>query len=196
MLFTTTKIIKSPGIIYTDMKYFDSYKQFESNDPSMVDLTKFYKEFVAGTTQMQQHWKNYKIDTNKIKELVKVNILTPELIAELTRRKITVPDISRLRMTVEKTQYHRIFKYVLSDASSFEPEKERFSVGIDVQVPFEEEFEADNTLITGTIWIKRHGRYKELFGYANMRLQKDPEFNYYSAGTVLQKAYSELFPKQ
>lgn len=177
------------------MKYIDSYELFENNNPSMEELSNFYKDLMAGKTQMQQHRKNYKIDTDKVKNLVKDIVMTPELIAILTKRKITVPDPSKIRMKVDKTPYHRKFVYTLSD-SPLDPDEERFNVTLSVEVPFGEEFEADNTMVSGSVWIKRHGRFKELHGYSNKRIQKDEEFNYFSAGAVLQNAYQELISQQ
>ncbi len=167
-------------------KYIDSFNCFESND-----IGSFYKDFMAGKTQLQQHSKNYRIDISKIRGLVKDIVFTPQLIDELNRRKVTIPDPSKMKLVMENTKYHRKYLYDLSDNPA-DLGQERFSVNVTIEIPFGEEFEKDNTMISASIWIKNYGKYKELYGLSNKRMQKDSEFNYYSAGTVIQNAYSEL----
>jgi hypothetical protein len=170
------------------------YKKFILENASPEELSKFFKDFMSGNTPLQKQYVNYKIDTNKIREMVNSIVLTDELKSELLKRKIVVPDVSKLKFSIEKTKYHRIFNYDLSDIP--DEDEQRFGVGITIEVPFDESFEDDNTMITASIYIKNRGKLKKLFGYSNKRAQKDNEFNYYSVGSVLQQAYDEIFPKK
>lgn len=173
---------------------FGESKKLDENKPSIEDLSKFYKDFMSGNTQIQKQIKNYKIDTNEVRKLVEEIVYTPELLNELKIRKINIPDISKLKFSIEKTKYHRIFQYNLTD-STLEPDNEKFNVSITIEVPFDESFEDDNTLIVASIYIKNRGRLKELFGYSNRRAQKDKEFNTLMIGGVLQNAYKDLISK-
>jgi hypothetical protein len=173
---------------------FGESKNLNENKPSVDDLSKFYKDLMSGNTQLQKQFKNYKIDTNEVRTMVKQIVYTSELLNELKRRKINIPDISKLKFSIEKTKYHRIFQYNLTD-SPLEPDNENFNVSITIEVPFDDSFEDDNTLIVVSIFIKNRGRLKELFGYSNRRAQKDNEFNSLMVGGVLQNAYKDLISK-
>ncbi len=172
------------------MKNIKHWRDFlnENSNPSPEELQKFFKDFMSGNTQLQKHHKNYKVDINQIREMVKSIVYTPELLSELNKRKVEIPDVSKLKMQIEKKDYHRCFEYTLSDLIG----NERFSVSITIEVPYDESFEDDNTMITACIFIKNRGSLKGLFGYANKRAQKDNEFNQYGIGDVLQKAYADL----
>jgi hypothetical protein len=173
---------------------FGESKKLDENKPSIEDLSKFYKDFMSGNTQIQKQIKNYKIDTNEVRKMVEEIVYTPELLNELKIRKINIPDISKLKFSIEKTKYHRIFQYNLTD-STLEPDNEKFNVSITIEVPFDESFEDDNTLIVASIYIKNRGKLKGLFGYSNRKAQKDNEFNSLMIGGVLQNAYKDLISK-
>lgn len=168
----------------------------ESSNPTPEELKQFFKDLMSGNTQIHKHHKNYKVDINTVREMVKTIIYTPELLAELTRRKINIPEVSKMKMKmkIEKTQYHRCFEYTLSD-SPLDTDNERFAVLVTIEVPFDDSFEDDNTMITASVYVKKHGRLRELFGYCNKRAQKDNEFNMYGIGSVLQCAYQDLITK-
>ncbi len=178
------------------MKNIKNWNDFlnENSNPSPEELKQFYKDLMAGKTQLQQHHKNYKVDVNKVIEMVQSIVYTPEFLAELKRRKIQIPDVNKMKMRVEKEQYHRHFKYALTD-SPLDPDKERFVISVTIEVPYDESFEDDNTMITASIYVKKHGRLRELFGYSNKRAQKDNEFNMYGMGSVIQNAYQEAIQK-
>jgi hypothetical protein len=171
-----------------NLKHWSDFLK-ENSNPSTEDLQRFFKDFMAGNTQLQKHHKNYKVDVSQIREMVKSIVYTPELLAELGRRKVEIPDVSKMKMKIERKEYHRCFEYILSDTNT---EDEKFNVTVTIEVPYEESFEDDNTMITACIFVKNRGKFKGLFGYANKRAQKDNEFNLYGIGDVLQKSYKDL----
>lgn len=182
------------------MKRIKTWKDYlkENKTPSQEELKNFYQDLMSGNTQIQKHHRNYKVDINDVKEMVGQIVYTPELLAELKRRKIEIPDISKMKSRIERKQYHRCFEYELAD--NLKPDAwgdvhQKFSVLVTIEVPYEESFEDDNTIITASIYVKKHGRLKELFGYSNKRAQKDKEFNSLSIGAVLQNAYQDLINK-
>jgi hypothetical protein len=167
----------------------------ENNEPSMDDLKNFYRDFMTGNTQIQKNSRNYKVDINQVRDMVKDIIYTPELLDELKKRKVEIPDISKLKFKIEKEKYHRCYIYELAD--NMTPDElgdidQKFALSIDIKIPYDESFEDDNTLITAFIYIKHRGKLKGLTGHANKRAQKDNEFNSLSIGEVLQKAYNDL----
>lgn len=177
---------------------FGDYLKESISNPTPEELQGFLKDLMSGNTQLQKHHRNYKVDVKEVRDMVQSIVYTPELIAELKRRKIEIPDVSKMKMSVEKKQYHRCFEYNLAD--NMKPDEwgdidQRFAVSVTIEVPYDESFEDDNTMITASIYIKNRGRLKELFGYANKRAQKDKEFNSLSVGAVLQNAYQDLVSK-
>jgi hypothetical protein len=176
------------------MKNILNYEGFinENKNPSLADLAQFMKDFVNGNTDLQLQRKHYKIDTEVIRKLVNKLILTSQLKEELIKRKIEVPDISKLKYNIDSDKYHKSMLYELYSDSLDKRGESRFVVSIEIKIPHDKSFEDDNTLISATIYIARHGKFKELSSYSNKRAQKDKEFNYYSIGEVLQKSYREL----
>lgn len=177
------------------MKNILNYEGFinENKNPSLSDLQQFMKDFVEGNTPLQLQYKNYKIDTPIIRKLVNKLIFSSEIKEELIKRKIEIPDISKLKYNIDNDKYHKSMLYELYSDSLDKHGESRFVVSIEIKIPHDKSFEDDNTLISANIYIARHGKFRELSGYSNKRAQKDKEFNYYSIGEVLQKAYIDLF---
>jgi len=178
------------------LKWLDFIK--ENTSPTPEELSKFHKDLLSGNTQIQKHNKNYKVDVGVVREMVNSIVYTPELLSELKRRKVEIPDVSKMKVSIERKKYHRCFEYILMDnmiADEWGDYNAKFTVTISIEVPYEESYENDNTMIIASIYIKNRGNLKELFGYANKRAQKDNEFNSYGIGDVLQKSYIDLISK-
>ncbi len=161
-------------------KFLDFIKENQNKE-------KFLQDLLSGNTWIQKHTNDYKVDTKLVAELIDKIILTDEFKKLLIVRNLDIPVISKLKYKLERNKYHKISTYTLTDTD------ENFLIEVGIEIPIDDDFEVNESIISCTIYIKKYKKNKEIFTYLNKKIFKDKEFIYYSIGELLNKVYKNIF---
>ena len=106
----------------------------------------------------------------EIIELLRTHLFTPSLrYAVLTKYKTDTPKIVNIKKKVDNSeQYHIKWNWEISN-SEIEDEK-NFVFNIGIEIPRDQEFMSDNTMLSVSIWIHPVNRRKDYSEHYNNRI--------------------------
>lgn len=134
------------------------------------------------------------LDNNEIKLLAKKYVLTPFVLATLKLRYgIDLKD-AYVSKKASATAHHRITEFNISD-NGFRPEDGNALLQITIEIPKDEKFISENTVMHVYFYLKNKGRNKGISELVNVRLTPDTEATQYKLQDLLQKIGDSVISK-
>ena len=153
-------------------------------EPSMDDLMGFRNKMMQDMKTSTEF--SIGFNTKELAELIKKTVLTPFVLATLKMKYGLDLKNFHVISRIKSSPHHRIRNYVVSD-NIMRPDDGNFSLDFTIEIPKDQEFVQDNTVMSLSFYLKNRGRNKGIFELLNVRLTPDVETTQYRVQDLLQK---------
>jgi hypothetical protein len=153
-------------------------------EPSMDDLMRFRNKMMQDMKTSTEF--SIGFNTKELAELIRKTVLTPFVLATLKMKYGLDLKNFNVISRIKSSPHHRIRNYVVSD-NVMRPDDGNFSLDFTIEIPKDQEFVQDNTLMSLSFYLKNRGRNKGIFELLNVRLTPDVETTQYRVQDLLQK---------